>query len=45
MTIIRPESVTSNKSLLFITGGNNNNPPPDAADRNLAQIAVATHPG
>jgi PhoPQ-activated pathogenicity-related protein len=42
VTIIRPDTTAYSKSLLYITGGNNNSPAPDAADRQLAQIAVDT---
>ncbi len=40
--IVRPDQVTSSKSLLFITGGKNGSAPPDKPDGNLARIAVAT---
>jgi PhoPQ-activated pathogenicity-related protein len=41
--IVRPDQVTSSKSLLFITGGKNSSAAPDKPDGNLARIAVATH--
>jgi len=41
--IVRPDQVTSSKSLLFITGGKNGSAAPDKPDANLARIAVATH--
>lgn len=42
MTIIKPDEVTSSKSLLFIGGGANGGNPPRGADGNLIQIAMAT---
>jgi len=42
VTIIKPDQVAHTKSLLFITGGSNQNPAPTSADRQLAQIALAT---
>jgi len=43
LTVIKPETVTHTKALLFITGGNNSNPAPRAADENLVRIATLTH--
>ena len=40
--IVKPDEVTSSKSLLFITGGKNSSAAPDKPDGNLARIAVAT---
>lgn len=42
VTIIKPNDLAKTTSLLFITGGANRNPAPDAADRQLANIAVTT---
>ena len=42
MTIIRPDEVTSSKSLLFIGGGANGKAPPKGADNTLVQIALTT---
>jgi PhoPQ-activated pathogenicity-related protein len=41
--IVKPDQVTSSKSLLFITGGKNSSAAPEKPDGNLARIAVATH--
>lgn len=43
MIIVRPETLQSSKSLLFIDGGANDRPPPKGADGNLLRIALATH--
>ena len=42
MTIVKPDQVTSSKSLLFIGGGGNGGAPPKGADGNLVKIALAT---
>ncbi len=42
MIIVKPNEVTSSKSLLFISGGGNGGEPPQAASPNLIQIALAT---
>ena len=42
LTIVKPDHVTSSKSLLFIGGGANGGSPPKAADGNLVQVAIAT---
>ena len=42
LTIVKPDHVTSSKSLLFIGGGGNGGSAPKAADGNLVQIAIAT---
>src|SRR5687768_8643530 len=42
LTIIKPDEVTSDTGLLFITGGSNERPAPDRLDQNLAQVARAT---
>jgi PhoPQ-activated pathogenicity-related protein len=42
LVVVRPESVTSSKALLFIGGGANGGKPPASADGNLVQIALAT---
>jgi PhoPQ-activated pathogenicity-related protein len=42
LTVIKPKEVAHNKALLYIGGGSNKNPAPAAADRQLAQIAVAS---
>jgi len=42
MLVVKPDNVTSSKSLLYIAGGNNNSPAPNKADDAIAQIAVAT---
>jgi PhoPQ-activated pathogenicity-related protein len=39
LTVIKPEDVTSDTALLFITGGSNERPAPDRVDQNLLQIA------
>src|SRR6267142_717663 len=40
--IVKPDEVTSSKSLLFISGGSNRPQPPKSADNNFIQIALAT---
>ncbi len=42
VTIVKPESVTTSKSLLFISGGNNESAAPEKADPKLIRIATAT---
>jgi PhoPQ-activated pathogenicity-related protein len=42
LTLVRPDNVSSTKSLLFITGGKNGDPPPNSADGNLVKIALTT---
>jgi PhoPQ-activated pathogenicity-related protein len=42
LILVKPDSVTSTKSLLFISGGANDGKVPKSADRNLVQVAVAT---
>lgn len=42
LNIVKPEEVTSTKSLLFISGGANDGKPPRGADGNLIRIARAT---
>lgn len=42
LTIVRPNQVTSSKSLLFITGGGNDKAPPQKVDANILQVAMAT---
>ena len=42
LTIVKPDTVTSSKSLLFITGGSNGKSPPKAPDKNISQIALTT---
>jgi PhoPQ-activated pathogenicity-related protein len=42
VTVIKPEEVTSDTGLLFITGGSNEKPAPDKLDQNLVQVARAT---
>ena len=42
LTIIKPDEVTSETGLLFITGGSNERPAPDRLDQNLVQVARAT---
>jgi PhoPQ-activated pathogenicity-related protein len=42
VTIIRPDKLTTSRSLLFITGGSNRGSHPTEVDRQLAEIAVAT---
>src|SRR5437588_2524483 len=40
--IVKPDTVTSSKSLLFISGGANNGKAPTSADGNMSRIALAT---
>ena len=42
LNIVRPDTVTSAKALLFIGGGANGGAPPKGLDGNLIQIALAT---
>ena len=42
MVVVKPDNVSSTKSLLYISGGNNSSPAPKSADENLARIATAT---
>lgn len=42
MVLVKPDTVASSKSLLFIGGGGNGGSPPKGADANLIKIAVAT---
>ncbi|MEK7707413.1 MAG: PhoPQ-activated protein PqaA family protein, partial [Verrucomicrobiota bacterium] len=42
MVIVKPNTVASSKSLLFIGGGGNGGKPPTGADGNLVKIALAT---
>ena len=42
LTIVKPDDVASNKSLLWITGGSNNRPAPTSVEPMLANIAVHT---
>ena len=42
MVLVKPDKVTSSKSLLFIGGGANGGNPPKGADANLIKIALAT---
>src|SRR5215510_5858638 len=42
LVIVKPNTVASSKSLLFISGGNNNRPAPAAADGNFVRIARET---
>jgi PhoPQ-activated pathogenicity-related protein len=42
MTIVKPNEVTSSKSLLFIVGGGHGGNPPTGADDKLVKIALAT---
>jgi PhoPQ-activated pathogenicity-related protein len=39
LTIVKPDNVSSSKSLLFISGGGNGGNPPNAADANMVGIA------
>jgi PhoPQ-activated pathogenicity-related protein len=43
MTVIRPNTVTSSKALLFIGGGSRKNGEPNKPDRMLAGIALGTN--
>lgn len=42
VTIVKPDTVTSNKALLFIGGGSNNGEPPKKPNPMVAKIALAT---
>jgi PhoPQ-activated pathogenicity-related protein len=42
LILIRPETVSSTKSLLVISGGSNDGKQPESADARLAEIAVRT---
>ena len=42
LVIVKPDTVTSSKSLLFISGSSNGRPPPKAADGNFVAIARET---
>src|SRR5437764_772380 len=42
LTIVRPDSVRSNKALLFIGGGSNNDQAPATAADRVVRIATAT---
>src|SRR5688572_26869728 len=42
VTIIKPDSVTSDTALLFIGGGSNERPAPERVDQSFVQIARAT---
>jgi PhoPQ-activated pathogenicity-related protein len=42
LVIVKPNTVASSKSLLFISGGNNSRPAPAAADGNFVRIARET---
>ena len=42
MILVKPDSVATSKSLLFIGGGGNGGEPPQSASPNLVQIALAT---
>ncbi|MFQ6035728.1 MAG: PhoPQ-activated pathogenicity-related family protein [Sedimentisphaerales bacterium] len=42
LTIIKPDEVTSNKALLWITGGSNDRPAPTSVESMLANIAIHT---
>jgi len=42
MILVKPDTVTSSKSLLFIAGGGNGGKAPTSATEQLAKIAVAT---
>lgn len=42
MLVVKPDTVTSSKSLLYIGGGSNNDRVPDRIDGSFAQIAVAS---
>lgn len=43
LIVVRPNEVTSSKSLLFITGGRNGSKVPEKPEGNLVKIATATH--
>lgn len=42
VVIIKPDTVTTSKSLLFVGGGGNDKPAPKSADEGLVRIALAT---
>src|SRR5262245_28310880 len=42
LTVIKPDSVTSSKAMLFITGGSLDRPAPKTAEANLVRIATET---
>lgn len=42
LTVIRPETVTRNRALLFLAGGTNEDPEPEKVRPELAHIATAT---
>lgn len=42
MILVKPDEVTSSKSLLYIAGGNNNSSAPKDADGSIIQIATST---
>jgi PhoPQ-activated pathogenicity-related protein len=42
VVVVKPNEVTSSKSLLFISGGANNGNPPATADGNIVRMALAT---
>ncbi len=42
LLIVKPDTVTSTKSLLFISGGSNDKPAPTAADANIVKVALET---
>ena len=42
LTIVRPDSLRSNKAFLFITGGSNNDPAPAKASDRIIQFATET---
>jgi PhoPQ-activated pathogenicity-related protein len=42
MTVIKPDTITSSTSLLFIGGGSNDKPAPAGADPNLVKVALTT---
>ena len=42
LLIVKPDTVASTKSLLFISGGSNDKPAPTAADANVVKVALAT---
>jgi PhoPQ-activated pathogenicity-related protein len=42
LTIVQPDTLTTNKALLFIGGGNNNNPAPSQPPARSAKMAVET---
>jgi PhoPQ-activated pathogenicity-related protein len=42
LTVVRPDTVTTDTSLLYITGGSNDNEAPTEAPENIVPIALAT---